>query len=222
MNSLLSLPTGTIKNYGTGEERLANVTTTFDEFSRLIKNLKDLPLSISQINGISSAFRLTDVFAPLPSCFKYDAMSEKNMRIKLENKYVPKYPPGPVMVPFVKPIEAFIQLESSGKWPDDLECIRRLKTAFYIAIVKGLRETYNLTAFTNIDYFDVVYKGFVFRLSVYTMNELLCIKNEVNDLGIIVTKESKESIEYEKVFFSIPKLNNVLHGFALSNLNLMN
>ncbi len=212
MNSLLSLPAGTIANYGTGEERLANVVLIFDEFSRLVKNLKDLPLTINNIHGISSAFRLTDVFAPLPSCFKYDSQSEKNLRIKLENKYVPKFPPGPVMAPHIKPVEAFIQLESSGKWPDDLECIRRLKTGFYLKIVQLLREQYGLTAYTNINYFDVVYKGYVFRLSVYTMNELLCMKNEINEFGIIVSKETRESIEYEKIMFNVPKLTSVIHG----------
>jgi hypothetical protein len=212
MNNLLSLPTGTINNYGTGEERLSGVVNTFDEFVRMIKGLKDLPLSINNIHGVSSVFRLTDVFAPLPCCFKYDAQGEKNMRIKLENKYVPKYPLGPVMVPYIKPIEAFIQLESSGKWPDDLECIRRLKTAFYVKIVQMLRETCSLTAFTNVDYFDVVFKGLVFRMHVKTMNELLCMKNEINDIGIITTKETKKSIDYEKVFFSLPKITNVLHG----------
>lgn len=218
LNSLLTLPAGTIKNYGTGEEKLASVVTAFDELARVCKGLRDLPLHINNMHGISSAFRLTDVFAPMTCCFKYDDKSEKMMRVKSDNnKYLPKYPLGPVVSPYVKPIRGFIQLESSGKWPDDLECIKRLKTAFYIKIVQLLREQCSLSAFSNLDYFDVVYKGYVFRLHVLTMNELLCIKNEINDLGIIMTKESKQSIEYEREFFTVPKLTSCLHGYYISH-----
>ncbi|CAF0704690.1 unnamed protein product [Brachionus calyciflorus] len=212
MNSLLSLPNGIIENYGTGEEKIADVVNTFDEFSRIIKNLKDLPLLINSINGISSVFRLTDTFAPLPGCFNYDSKSEKNMRFKIDHKYVPKYPLGPVIVPYVKPLEILIQLESSGKWPDDVECIKRLKTAFYLKIVQLLRENHDLVSYTHVEYLDVLYKGFVFRLFVYTMHELLCMKTSINELGIRVTNDTKESLAYEKILLHSSQFNSVIHG----------
>lgn len=212
MNSLLSLPPGTIERYGTGEERLADVVNMFDEFSKIIKNLKDLPLTINEIHGISSVFRLTDTFAPLPCNFNYDSKSEKNMRFKYEHKYVPKYPLGSVLVPFVKPLEVLIQLESSGKWPEDVDCIKRLKTAFYLKIVQLLRDNHGLVSYTHVDYFDVVYKGFVFRLFVYTMKELLCMKTTINEQGVRVSNESKESLAYEKILLHTGKLASAIHA----------
>ena len=54
-----------------------------------------------------------------------------------------------------------INQESSGKWPDELECIKRLKTAFYMKIVQLLRKSYGLTAFTHLNYCDIFYKAFI-------------------------------------------------------------
>jgi U3 small nucleolar RNA-associated protein 22 len=212
LNGLLSLPTCIIENYGTGEERLEDINLKLDEFSKILKSLKDLPLSINKVYGISPAFRLTDVFAPLPFNFKYDSTSEKNMRHKKDNKYLPKYPLGSVMVPYLKPLEVCVNLESSGKWPDNLKCIKRLKAAFYIKIVQSLREMYGLQAFAFVDYLDVFYKGFVFRLYVYTMNELLLMKTSVNEQGVRVLDESEQSFAYEKSMLLTPKITSFVQA----------
>ena len=183
--------------------------------------MKDLPLLINSVQGVSSVFRQTDVFAPLPCCFKYDAKSDKNMQFKLDHKYVPKYPLGPVMIPYVKPLEIVCQLESSGKWPDDLKCIKRLKAAFYLQIVQLLRENHGLCAFTNVNYCDVVFKGFVFRLYICTISELLCMKSETNEQGIIIIKDTKKSLSYEKKMFHIPKINSALYGYEFKLYNFI-
>lgn len=40
---------------------------------------------------------------------------------------------------------AIIQLGLSGKWPNDLCAIQRIKAAFYIKIAEGLSEQFHLT-----------------------------------------------------------------------------
>lgn len=210
IDSLLSLPPGIIENYGTGEEKLLDTVNIFNEFSKVLKNLKDLPLAINTVNGLSSVFRLTDVFAPMPCCFNYDSNNEKNMCYKSNNKLLPKYPLGSVVAPYIKPLRLSCQLEASGKWPDDIECIKRLKTAFYQTIVQTLKETHGLIAFTYHDYCDILYKGFVFRLSVCSTHELLCLKSSVNEQGVVISKESKVSAQYEKDMIYVPKLNSFL------------
>lgn len=209
---MLTLPTGIIDNYGTGEEKLSDAVNTYNEFSKILRNLKDLPLNINNVNGLSSVFRLTDVFAPMSCCFNYDLKDEKYMCYKLGNKLVPKYPLGSVLPPYVKPLKIVCQLEASGKWPDDLECIKRLKTAFYLEIAKTLKNHYGLLALASLDYCDILYKGFVFRLSVCTMSELLCLKSSLNEQGIMISKETEESINYEKKMIYIPKLTNFLYS----------
>jgi len=212
MNSLLSLPDGTIDNYGTGEEKLADAVNTYNEFANLLRGLRNLPLAINSINGVSSVFRFTDVFAPLPCCFNYDEKAERNMVYKQRDKCFPKYPLGSVVVPFVKPLEVACQLESSGKWPEDLECIKRLKSAFYLEIVDQVRSSLNLTAFAHVDHCDVLYKGYVFRVFLFTMSELFCLKMSKNEQGVLCTKETSESIAYEKRMTLVPRLNSFLHS----------
>ena len=212
LDSLLTMPSGVINNYGTGEEKLSEVANTFIELTKILKNLKELPLVIHNIHGVSSTLRLTDVFAPLPSGFKFDQATEKTMRYKNDHKFMPKYPLGPVLVPYVKPLQFACLLESSGRWPDEIECIKRLKSAFYIEIVRLLRDNHGICSVTFRDYCDIVYKGFVYRLSVFTMSELLCMKNSLNEMNILVSKETKETFEYEKRMLHLPKISSVIYA----------
>jgi U3 small nucleolar RNA-associated protein 22 len=110
-----------------------------------------------------------------------------------------------------------INQESSGKWPDELECIKRLKTAFYMKIVQLLRKSYGLTAFTHLNYCDIFYKGYVFRLSAYTMNEVFCLKNYTNEQGFIMPREMRETIDYEKHVLYLPKLTSIIYNLHQKN-----
>lgn len=128
LNKLLGLPAGiTESEYGTGEERLADLGNKLDEFSRILTNLKDLPLSISSVYGLTSALRRTDPFPPLAHHFKYSKQSERalyatkrgsassskkkssrNSQGAEQIRLVPKSEPlAPVAVPFLKPLEVF-------------------------------------------------------------------------------------------------------------------
>lgn len=129
LNKLLGLPAGITENeYGTGEERLADLGNKLDEFSRILTNLKDLPLSISSVYGLTSALRRTDPFPPLAHYFKYSKQSERalyatkrgsasssskkkssrNSQGAEQIRLLPKSEPlAPVAVPFLKPLEVF-------------------------------------------------------------------------------------------------------------------
>jgi hypothetical protein len=72
--------------------------------------LKELPIPIVNIQGISSTFRLSEVFAPLPSNYNYSENIKNTLQIKMDQKYIPKYPLGKVIPPYVKPLEILCQL----------------------------------------------------------------------------------------------------------------
>ena len=209
---MISLPKEIIDNYGTGEERFANVIHIFEDLVRMIKGLKDMPLNFSNIQAISSTFSLTNTFSPLPCCFKYDLNSEKNLRSKQNQKYLPVYPLGKCIAPYVEPIKISCQLETSNQWPDNLECIKRLKCAFTIKLVQLLRDTQGLLAFSNLEFCDVFYKGFVFRLIVQTTRELSVARTSVDDNGVIISRDTEESLKIEKNIFHLTKITSVLHG----------
>ena len=47
------------------------------------------------------------------------------------------------------------QLESSGKWPDEVEAIRQVKVAFYVHIAKALKKEKGLVASPTKDFLDI-------------------------------------------------------------------
>lgn len=64
IDPLLKIPLIANKNqtpYGTGEERHLNIQQTFDELSKQIRGLPDLPLTITSIQGTSAVFRYSEV-----------------------------------------------------------------------------------------------------------------------------------------------------------------
>lgn len=217
INEIISLPSEVVDNYSTGEEKFANLMVAYDELVKIIKNIKDLPLSFTNIQAISSCMRHTEVFCPLPACFKYNKKNEPLIRVKEGQKYVPVFNQKDGLTPFIEPIKVVCMLETSTKWPDDLECIKRLKTAFSIELVKNLRDTYGLLSFANIEFSDVFYKGYVFRLVVSTSRELMVMKTAVATDGTIISRDSEESIKLEKNIFHLTRLTSVLHGLQLEN-----
>lgn len=52
--------------------------------------------------------------------------------------------------------EGVIQFEASGKWPNDLEALQRVKAAFYLHIARGLRKKFHLRTKVNVDSVDVI------------------------------------------------------------------
>lgn len=193
--------------YGTGDERLADLSLKLDELTRMLNNLKELPLGISAIYGVSSSFRRTETFPPLPHCFKYSRDTERALyRRRKDFKLVPKYPLAPVAVPYLHPLDVCIHLESSGRWPDNLECIARLKAAFHVKIVQQLRQVYGITGDAKVDFFDVFFKGVLFRVRVCTSSELMLVRTRINEQGVRVSRETPESLAYEKLMFDSAKL----------------
>lgn len=49
-----------------------------------------------------------------------------------------------------------ILAETSGKWPNDLNALKRLKAAFYLQIAQGLRKKCRLRTKANVDSVDVI------------------------------------------------------------------
>ena len=104
--------------------------TAFDGLVKCIKALdEELPLAILNISPVSSALRYTEVFVPvaLPLSSR-DAL--------------------PVTTSYLPAMEIIIEFEKSGRWPDDLRAIQKIKLAFFeriaaalMSAVKGLHAT---------------------------------------------------------------------------------
>ena len=51
--------------------------------------------------------------------------------------------------------EVIIQLESSGKWPNDVTAIRSMETLFYLAIHRDLSKQYKLVSVPTDRFIDI-------------------------------------------------------------------
>lgn len=136
--------------YGTGEEAVLKVMNVFNQLETDLMSITDIPLSIHGVQGSSAVFRYTDVFPPLATTYRPDnklIRGSKDCLVLSEHvTAAPKY---------VCPLEVSLQLSTSGKWPDELEALRKTKAAFHIQIAECLRKQYMLTAKASSSHVDV-------------------------------------------------------------------
>ncbi|KAF9960710.1 hypothetical protein BGZ65_011803, partial [Modicella reniformis] len=163
-----------------------NVVNSFESFSKAVKTVEGMPLSVTHMHFASPAARLSSTFIPQPRDFDVPATN---------------YPDS---AQYVEPFDVIIQFESSQKWPDNLKAIQRMKTAFYLRLAdkikfKGMRatvvqETEEESLGLN-GYMDVrVAPGFVFRCRISHDREITLCENVISD------RKSSQSLkeQYQK------------------------
>lgn len=195
--------------YGTGEEATLAVLSSYDGLTKQLRQLKDLPLEISTVQGNSAIFRYCEVFPPLATTYKLQrsiCADSSLCHIFLEDsshKHIPRW---------LLPIEVIIILAASGKWPNDIEAVRRIRAAFNIKISQCLRDQFNLVAQPYQDYVDIFKDGFVFRLRIACTKEIALLKEMTTPLGLTKYRDTPQSLALEKKVVHSPKLTSALHG----------
>lgn len=149
-------------------------TTSFDSLGKMLRSLEELPLSISSVQCTSSVVRNTHIWPTLPqSLFLSDVLTTRTDDIQncvLVRENIQKVPK------FVEAIGIIVQLEGSGKWPDNIHAIQRLKCALLIRIGNLLQKKYGLTvqAFPSSLYVIKVGKRF------YTSDKSLAAVSKIS------------------------------------------
>lgn len=96
-----------------------NAVTAFDDLAKEIKELKEVPLEVSAVQPCTPGLRYSSVFTPSPRRLKdFDRL--------------------PASLRYIEPLEFYIALEGSGSWPDDLEAVQKIKSAFLAKMGEGL------------------------------------------------------------------------------------
>lgn len=163
----------------TGEEETTNVMKSFIELSRQLHQLKGLPLDIATVQGASSIFQHTEVYPPPP----WSGKLSTKLRATPPKYIQPQcfYPSCDVGTSsFVPCFEVVIQLESSGKWPDEIPAIQNIMTSFYVTICRILSKQCHILTTPTKDYFDVLKDGYVFRIRIYYPSLLSLMKKEAD------------------------------------------
>lgn len=177
------------------EESALKVIRSFDEVCKAIRGLDDLPLEVTSIQGVSPVFRYCELRPILPKSV-IGTLGPKKIKALRGNEVC----------------EGVLQLAVSGKWPNSIEAIRRLKAAFHLHIAKSLKMSQNWFAIGHLNGVDILKDGYVFRLKVIHQKEIALMKQEISTNGILKYRDSPESIEMEKETIILPKITSALHG----------
>lgn len=185
----------------TNEERSLTVIKSFDELSKELRALNDLPLEIVSVLGIDSTFRYADVSPPLDN----GSVTKRG--------FINKQLKGRFRAP--KVLNAIIQLSPSGKWPDDIDAMKRIKGAFYIEIEKKMKDQFPDTAVSvNGDSIEAMKNKLLFKLKIVHPKEVALAKEEISKTNNLTKlyKTNEQSLRLELEGTMLPKLTSSLHG----------
>ncbi|KAG8383986.1 hypothetical protein BUALT_Bualt04G0070800 [Buddleja alternifolia] len=141
-----------------------NLLKAYDDLSKHLRLLDDIPLRISSVQPLDSAFRLTSVFPPAP----HPLAHEEGIRVKLEKP----------TATCIQPLEVMIQLEGSGNWPLDELAMEKTKSAFLLKIAESLRNKQGIACTATEDDVDVFMSGYAFRLKILHERGLSLVKKQ--------------------------------------------
>ncbi|XP_058720347.1 nucleolar protein 6 isoform X2 [Poecile atricapillus] len=189
---------------GTGEEAMVSVVCSYDDLSRKLWNLKELPLTVTAVQGVHPALRYTDVFPPIPMKPVYSFYNKsKHLLYPSEEKPCPAY---------ITPLKIICHMEGSGQWPQDKGAIKRIKAAFHLRLAELLRQQHQLVCRPAVTHTDVYKDGYIFRLQVAYHREPLILKEVVTPEGMLKYQDTEESRQLELETLHLPYLTSSLHG----------
>lgn len=120
------LPTSAVNLIATEEgatvEGFRPAMQAFAELVKTLKGMDDLPLSLLNVFPVDEGLRYTSVFPP----------------VAID---VDRFSLTPDCLKFVHALEVVVQFESSGRWPDELAAIQKIKLAFFEKIARSFRNT---------------------------------------------------------------------------------
>eukprot|EP00111_Clytia_hemisphaerica_P000734 TCONS_00002157-protein len=186
---------------GCGEEESTHVIKTFEELSRQLRGLSELPLVVNNIHAVDPLLRMTE---PL-TARQYEVKEQS----KGQDFLVPSNAKrSPLWCPVIK---AYIQFEGSGQWPDNLEAIQHIRAAFHIKVAECIRQQLHFPAKATPRWIDVMKNGYVFRLSVIHYREMVLHKENVA-LGKSKTSHDIQAKKLEMEIVKKPLHNSLIHS----------
>ncbi|XP_004600255.2 nucleolar protein 6 [Sorex araneus] len=190
----------------TGEEALVAAVRCYDDLSHLLWGLKELPLTVSAVQGAHPVLRYTEVFPPTPvypAASFYKRLPDSSSLLPRPDKPCPAY---------VEPLTVVCHLEGSGQWPQDAEAIRRVRAAFQLRLAELLRQQHGLQCRPAAEHTDVLKDGFVFRVHVAYQKEPQILREMRSPEGMISLRDTPASLRLERATRHLPLLTSALHG----------
>ncbi|XP_063051087.1 nucleolar protein 6 [Engraulis encrasicolus] len=191
---------------GTGEEESLKVVQSYDDLSRKLWQLEDLPLSITSVQGAHPALRYTQVLPPVPYKLNYKQFDrEKRTRALLPQM-------GSPCPAYITPIKVICHMEGSGKWPHDALAIRHIKAAFHIRLAEVLKKTHDYPCHPTPTHLDVWKDGYAFRIQVAYHREPQVLRELLSPDGMLLSRDNPQAQALEMETQHRTLLTSTLHG----------
>lgn len=183
-----------------------SIMGAFDAIVKELKELPDLPLEITAIQPSSAGLRYSTIFTPSPR------------RLKNFEQF-------PDSTKYIEVHDIILTLEGSGRWPDDLEGVQKIKAAFLAKIAEGLSGlhsifkadvVFDLSARTlddNVSLEILTATGFAFRARIYYERSLMLLQRRNAQLGLSTSVADSPLDLYNERFVHAPR-----HHAALATL----
>ncbi|GMH24573.1 hypothetical protein Nepgr_026416 [Nepenthes gracilis] len=142
-----------------------NLLEAYELLAKRLRHLEDIPLRVSSVQPLDSAFRSTSVFPPKP----HPLVKEEIGVLKLQK----------LSATCIQPLEVVIQLEGSGNWPMDDVVTEKIKSAFLLKIGESLESHWGMTCIASEDNVDVLLLGYAFRLKILHERGLSLLKRQI-------------------------------------------
>ena len=90
----------------------------------------------------------------------------------------------------VSPYNVAMTIETSGRWPDDLGAIKKVKTAFLCNLGQTLRKL-DIKSVANREWLDVAFEGYLFRLNLVCDREQELLKIACSPVPVVIAGKRK-------------------------------
>ncbi|KAL4197282.1 hypothetical protein AMTRI_Chr04g187510 [Amborella trichopoda] len=170
-----------------------DMISAFDSLSKRLRSLEDLPLHVSSVQPLDSAFRQTSVFPPEP----HYLAKEKNSSGK-SHKFVPSC---------IQPLEVMIQLEGSGNWPMAYMAVEKTKCAFLLKIAESLQKRWGMMCVASKDEVNVLMAGYAFSLRILHERDPSLLKKPIGNV------QTKDFSPVKKDLLLCSRHSSMLNGF---------
>ncbi|XP_026680233.1 nucleolar protein 6-like [Diaphorina citri] len=127
------------------EESTVAILKEWDTLARQLRDMNSLPLDICSVLPTAEVLRYSDPQPPVPYASEGSSLMSANTPVP----------------PLVKPVEGVIEVSASGKWPEDINAIARLKAAFYLELAGRLKTITKATP-NYLDVYQVRVSSFWF------------------------------------------------------------
>ena len=139
-------------------EHSKHLLQTLDRLARRMKEMKDVPLKVYNVQPISAAFRGCDPFPPK----QHPLMFGIGAGLGKDDEVISACP---------RTLNVLVQLEGSGRWPEEEKEIIKTKQLMAIEIAEKLKQSFGTPSIVSNDgIVDILHEGYAFRLFLNASN----------------------------------------------------